>query len=89
LGWGEDDTIARAQTLLETGKIDAILRQKPEDYAKRRPKITDLFEEAPEVIGNSMFWNTLYSLEAAVGTRSNGVCGGPAPENWRPESPRY
>jgi Trehalase len=60
LGWGQDNIMARAQSLLEAGKIDAILRQRSEEYAKRRPKATGLFEEAPEAIGNSMFWNTLY-----------------------------
>jgi hypothetical protein len=61
LGWGQDNIMAHAQTLLEAGKIDAILRQKSEEYAKRRPKVTGLFEGAPEAIGNSMFWNTLYA----------------------------
>jgi hypothetical protein len=59
LGWGQDNMMPRAQTLLEAGKIDAILRQKSEEYAKRRPRVTGLFGEAPEAIGNSMFWNTL------------------------------
>lgn len=59
LGWNRDDLIKRAQGLLEAGKIDAILKQKSEEYAGRRPKVEGLFEGAVEAIGNSMFWNTL------------------------------
>ena len=30
-------------------------------YAARRPSVKGLFEGAPEAIGNSMFWNSLYA----------------------------
>ena len=61
IGWSRDDLLERAQSLLEAGRIDAILKQKSEDYASRRPKATGLFEGSAEAIGNSMFWNTLYA----------------------------
>jgi len=61
LGWSQDNLVKRAQSLLEAGKIDAILKQKSEEYASRRPRVTGLFEGAAEAIGNSMFWNTLYA----------------------------
>ena len=61
LGWNRETLVHNAQSLLEAGKIDAILRQKSEDYAGRRPRAAGLFEGAPEAIGNSMFWNTLYA----------------------------
>jgi hypothetical protein len=60
IGWSQD-LLQRARGLLEAGKIDAILKQKSEDYVGRRPKVTGLFEGAAEAIGNSMFWNTLYA----------------------------
>ena len=37
-----------------------ILNQKAEAYDKKRPHIQGIFGGAPEAIGNSMFWNTLY-----------------------------
>jgi len=49
------------QGLLAAGRIDTILQEKSEAYAHRRPAVTGLFEGAPEAIGNSIFWNTLYS----------------------------
>ncbi len=51
---------AGAQRLLQNGRIDAILNEKAAHYEKDRPHIRGLFEGAPEPIGNSMFWNTLY-----------------------------
>jgi len=66
LGWSQDNLVKRAQSLLEAGKIDAILRQKSEEYASRRPRVTGLFEGAAEAIGNSMFWNTLYAPSSGL-----------------------
>jgi len=61
LGWSRDNLLSSAQGLLEPGKIDALLKQRSEEWAARRPQVTGLFEGAPEAIGNSMFWNTLYA----------------------------
>jgi hypothetical protein len=46
--------------LLTSGQVDSILDRKAESYAGRRPHITGLFAGAPEAIGNSLFWNSLY-----------------------------
>jgi hypothetical protein len=51
---------AEAQHLLEAGRIDAILDEKAARYEQDRPHIRGLFSGAPEAVGNSMFWNTLY-----------------------------
>ena len=61
LGWEEDGLVRQAQDLLAAGKIDAILKEKAEVYATRRPTVAGLFEGAPEAIGNSMFWSALYA----------------------------
>jgi len=61
LGWEKDGLLRKAKELLTPGKIDAILKEKAEAYAARRPRVKGLFEGAPEAIGNSMFWNTLYA----------------------------
>jgi hypothetical protein len=61
LGWEKDALIRQGQELLAPGKIDAILKEKAESYATRRPAVKGLFEGAPEAIGNSMFWNTVYA----------------------------
>jgi hypothetical protein len=61
LGWNKEELVAEAKSLLEPGKIDSILEKKSEIYARRRPSSRGLFEGAPEIIGNNMFWNTLYS----------------------------
>ena len=61
IGWDREALVRGTQDLLETGKIDAILKQRSEEYAARRPRISGLFEGAPEAIGDSMFWNTLYA----------------------------
>ncbi|MGD0325776.1 MAG: trehalase family glycosidase [Terriglobia bacterium] len=61
LGWEKDSLIRQAQDLLAAGRIDAILKEKAESYEARRPVVKGLFEGAPEAIGNSMFWNTLYA----------------------------
>ncbi|HEX4485428.1 MAG TPA: trehalase family glycosidase [Terriglobales bacterium] len=67
LGWDKNILAEQAQSLLAAGKIDAILGEKAKAYAARRPSVKGLFEGAPEAIGNSMFWNTLYapSLDSA------------------------
>ncbi|HLQ13363.1 MAG TPA: trehalase family glycosidase [Steroidobacteraceae bacterium] len=46
--------------LLTSGQVDSILDHQAESYAGRRPHITGLFAGAPEAIGNSLFWNSLY-----------------------------
>ena len=61
LGWDKDALAQQAKDLLATGKIDAILAEKAKAYAERRPSVKGLFEGAPEAIGNSMFWNTVYA----------------------------
>lgn len=61
IGWERDALIHQAQQLLAEGKIDAILKEKAESYAARRPSVKGLFANAPEAIGNSMFWNTVYA----------------------------
>jgi hypothetical protein len=61
LGWDKQSLLNRAGELLAPGKIDTILAQKAEAYARSRPTVRGLFEGAPEAIGNSMFWNTLYT----------------------------
>jgi hypothetical protein len=61
LGWEKEPLLNQASALLVAGKIDAMLKAKAEAYAARRPSVTGLFEGAPEAIGNSMFWNTLYA----------------------------
>jgi len=61
LGWNRDELLAQAQSLLAPGKIDSILKEKSDAYARRRPTSRGLFEGAPEIIGNNMFWNSLYA----------------------------
>ena len=61
LGWDKAILTNQARDLLTAGKIDAILAEKANAYAARRPSVKGLFEGAPEAIGNSMFWNTLYA----------------------------
>jgi hypothetical protein len=61
LGWDKDTLTRQAKGLLAPGKIDAMLEEKAAAYAARRPVVKGLFEGAPEAIGNSMFWNTLYA----------------------------
>lgn len=60
LGWQVPALSDQGKQLLQPGKIDAILDQKAALYQERRPHIQGLFHGAPEAIGNSMFWNTLY-----------------------------
>ena len=66
LGWDNETLIGLAKELLAPGKIDTILREKGEAYAARRPFVKGLFEGAPEAIGNSMFWNTLYAPSSGL-----------------------
>ena len=61
LGWDKNTLTQQAKDLLVSGKIDAILAQKAKAYAEHRPSVKGLFEGAPEAIGNSMFWNSLYA----------------------------
>jgi hypothetical protein len=61
LGWDRSALLHRARTLLQDGKIDSILSDKSEAYAKSRPVVSGLFEGAAEAIGNSTFWNTVYA----------------------------
>lgn len=61
LGWNQTELLERAQGWLAPGKIDALLKEKSEAYARRRPAAEGLFAGAPEAIGNNMFWNTLYA----------------------------
>jgi hypothetical protein len=61
IGWEREPLLNQAGALLAPGKIDAILKEKADAYAARRPSVGGLFEGAPEAIGNSMFWNTLYA----------------------------
>jgi hypothetical protein len=61
IGWQGDELLSRARALLAAGKIDSILREKSEAYARRRPTVTGAFDGAAEAMGNSMFWNTLYA----------------------------
>jgi hypothetical protein len=61
LGWNRDELLTLGREWLLPGKIDSILKEKAEAYARRRPSSQGLFEAAPEIIGNNMFWNTLYA----------------------------
>jgi hypothetical protein len=61
IGWEKESLLNEAGALLAAGKIDGILKEKAAAYAARRPTVGGLFEGAPEAIGNSMFWNTLYA----------------------------
>jgi len=61
LGWDREKLLAQAQSLLASGKIDSILKEKSEAYERRRPRIQGLFEGAAQAIGNNMFWNSLYA----------------------------
>ena len=60
IGWNSVEMSQSAHQLLASGHIDSILDRKAASYAARRPHITGLFAGAPEAIGNSMFWNSLY-----------------------------
>ena len=61
IGWEKESLLNQASALLAPGKVDAILKERAEAYAARRPSVEGLFTGAPEAIGNSMFWNTLYA----------------------------
>jgi hypothetical protein len=64
LGWNKPELLGRAQALLAPGKIDVMLKEKSEAYARRRLAAEGLFAGAPDAIGNNMFWNTLYAPQA-------------------------
>src|SRR5271157_1640146 len=61
LGWNKQELLGRAQALLAPEKIDVMLKEKSEAYARRRPAAEGPFAGAPDAIGNNMFWNTLYA----------------------------
>ena len=63
LGWNKQEILGRAQALLSAGKIDDILKEKYEAYARRRPVADGMFAGATDAIGNNMFWNTLYAAQ--------------------------
>lgn len=60
IGWNSAEMSQSAHQLLASGHIDSILDRNAGSYAGRRPHITGLFAGAPEPIGNSLFWNSLY-----------------------------
>jgi hypothetical protein len=60
IGWKPAEMAEYVHRLLSTGQIDSILDRTAASYARRRPHITGLFAGAPEAVGNSMFWNSLY-----------------------------
>lgn len=60
IGWNSAQLSTYARQTLVSGQIDAILARNAASYAARRPHIEGLFAGAPEAIGNSMFWNSLY-----------------------------
>ena len=55
-----DELSGHAHKLLNSGRIDTVLDQKAADYGDSRPHIQGLFAGAPEAIGTSMFWHSLY-----------------------------
>ena len=59
LGWNKQELLGRAQALLSAGKINDMLKEKSEAYARRRPVADGMFAGATDAIGNNMFWNTL------------------------------
>jgi hypothetical protein len=61
LGWDKGQLTEHAKEFLAPDQIDSILAQKNQAYAAHRPSVKGLFEGAPEAIGNSMFWNSLYA----------------------------
>jgi hypothetical protein len=61
IGWEKESLLNQTSALLAPGKVDAILKERAEAYAARRPSVEGLFTGAPEAIGNSTFWNTLYA----------------------------
>jgi hypothetical protein len=60
VGWNVSELTIQTKELLEPGRVDTILNQKALQYEQGRPHIKGLFTGAPNAIGNSMFWNTLY-----------------------------
>src|SRR5215469_6942033 len=60
IGWNSAQMSQYAHQMLASGQIDAILARNAASYAAHRPHIEGAFAGAPEAIGNSMFWNSLY-----------------------------
>jgi len=87
LGWSRNELVTQAHNLLAPGRIDSILKEKSEAYATRRPFSKGLFEAAPEIIGNNMFWNTLYAPQddlvfPSISRRAAQRAGGWALGEW-------
>ena len=61
LGWDKTQLLKKGTELLTAGSIDSIIKQKAEAYESRRPSAHGEFAGAPEIIGNNMFWNSLYA----------------------------
>lgn len=61
IGWNSDTLLSDAKSQLIAGKIDSILSKAATAYESSRPNITGTFVGAPNAIGNSIFWNTLYA----------------------------
>ena len=61
LGWNKQELISQAHGWLTPSRIDSILKEKSDAYAKQRPTITGLFEGAPEAIANNMAWSAIYA----------------------------
>ena len=60
VGWNPAEMAQYAHQLLTSGQIDSTIDARAGSYATRRPHVTGRFAGAPDAIGNSMFWNTLY-----------------------------
>ncbi len=66
IGWDKDALTHQAGALLAPGKIDSILKEKSAAYTASRPIVRGLFSGAPEAIGNSLFWDTLYAPQLDI-----------------------
>jgi hypothetical protein len=64
VGSTEAELRKRAHDWLSSGAIDTVLSSNADEYAKARPRVNGLFAGAPEAIGDTMFWNTLYAPSA-------------------------
>ena len=60
IGWNTQELTSGARGLLDGGTIDKILQDHAAHYEQGRSHIQGLFSGAPEAIGESMFWNTMY-----------------------------
>jgi len=61
LGWNKQELISLAHGWLTPSRIDSILKEKSDAYAKQHPTITGLFEGAPEAIANNLSWSAIYA----------------------------